>query len=236
MGNLDFEGLVNARDLGGIPIPGVGSIRPGVLYRSETPQLMTPDDVARAVGDFGIRRVVDLRGPRGRTSGPVGAGGRRVAVDFFASVGGIDTVDSSPEGFLTSLIDRGGTAVGAVLELLVEADGPTLVHCHTGKDRTGFVVAVILACIGVDDRHIILDYERSVPVFDQLMANLEVAGLAVPPDAPAYARHAPSPAGLATLLHRLRTRWPTPAHYLVEQGVEQSLLDRAHEVLRAGRG
>ncbi len=35
---------------------------------------------------------------------------------------------------------------------------PLLVHCHAGKDRTGFIVAMILAAVGISKEDIIDDY------------------------------------------------------------------------------
>jgi hypothetical protein len=231
-GFVELEGLVNARDVGGKPAGEGGRVRTGVLYRSETPQLMTPAAVARAIGELGIERVIDLRGSRGGSgSGPLGAEGRGVVLDFFELAGGLEAVVETADGFLPGLLDRGGAAVGAVLEEIVAADGATLVHCHTGKDRTGFVVAITLAMLGVGDTDIIADYERSIPVFTTMMANLLAAGLGVTGQAPAYARHPPSPAGIRELLGRLRAGWETPQAYLLAQGVDTRLLDKAREAL-----
>ena len=228
-GKFAFEGLVNARDVGGRPIATGGTVRTGLLYRSETPQLMTPDDIARAVDGLGLCRVIDLRGSRRGGSGPIGDDGRGVVIDFFELMGGLDKIDPTAEGFLSSLLDGGGAAIGRIYELLVEADGPCLVHCHTGKDRTGFVVAVTLALLGVPTGHIIADYERTIPVFDAMMANLADAGLGVPDIAPVYARDAPSPAGIRRMLARLSADWPTPAVYLADHDVAPELID---EVIR----
>ena len=227
---LDFEGLVNARDLGGIPVGGGRAVQPGRLYRSETPEVMTTADVRRAVDDLGIVRTIDLRGARGRPY-PLGDGGRRTVLDFFALAGGFETIADSDEDFLPSVLTRGGAAMGRVLELVVEADGPCLIHCHTGKDRTGFVAALILALLGASDDDIIADYERSIPAYEPMLANLEAAGLGVPAMAPVFARRPPSPAGVRALLTRLRAEWSSPRAYLEGQGVAPALLDRVIERL-----
>lgn len=222
--SIEFDGLVNARDLGGMPIAAGGTVRRGVLYRSETPELMSAGDVTRAVGHLGIRRTIDLRGDRGRPY-PLGDGDRRRAIDFFTLAGGYEVIDGSDEGFLPSLLAQGGVPVGRVLELLVEADGACLVHCHTGKDRTGFVAAMTLALVGVPDEAIVADYEASIPVYETMLANLEAVGLGVPATAPLYARMPPSPEGIRTMLGRLRTGWPSARAYLEDQGVPAAVLD-----------
>ena len=63
-------------------------------------------------------------------------------------------------------------AVQRVVTLLA-AGRPVLAHCFAGKDRTGFVVAVVLQAAGVDQDAVMADYLRSnaaVPVLrDQIM-------------------------------------------------------------------
>jgi hypothetical protein len=222
--NIDFEGLVNARDLGGTPLAGGGMVRAGALFRSETPELMTAVDVERARNELGLARIVDLRGSRARPY-PLGVDGRTRVIDFFELAGGDEAVDGTEHGFLPSLLHRGGRAVGHFLELMVEVEGPVLVHCHTGKDRTGFVAAMVLGLLGAEDEQIVADYARSVPVYEAMIERMEAAGLGVPAEAPSYARNPPAPEGMRAMLARLRADWESPRQYLVDQGVEVSVLD-----------
>jgi hypothetical protein len=229
---LRFEGLVNARDVGGVPTSDGRRVRTGKLYRSETAQLMTEADVAFAVEELGIRRVVDLRGVRLGGSGPLGDDGRGVVLDFYELGGGVDeAMDVSADGFLAGQLHRAAPVVARVLQEVVGTEGATLLHCHTGKDRTGFVIAVTLAMLGVSDDDIVSDYERSRPVFETMLANLDAAGLGLPPEAPEYAQEAPSSKGIIAMLGRLRSEWPSAADYLVSHAVEQELVDRARAVL-----
>lgn len=228
--NIDFEGLVNARDVGG---PAAGSergpdvrMRTGVLFRSETPELMTAADVARATEEFGIGRVIDLRGELRGGSGSLGDDGRGVIMDFFGLAGGIGSIDDSADGFLPSLLDHGAAPLATFLRLFVETDATVLVHCHTGKDRTGFIIAMTLALVGVADADIVADYERSQPVFDAMIDNLASAGRGVPADAPEYARHPPSTATITALLARLRADWSSPLAWAEEHGIEADLVER----------
>lgn len=231
-----FHGLVNARDLGGLPAGPGRRVRPRRLIRSETPQLMTPEDLRYALDELGVRRVVDLRGPRGGGSGPLGDEGRGWVIDFFAEAGGYEAQeDLTPDGFLPSQLDHGAPAVGRILAEVVataEAGGATWIHCHTGKDRTGYVVAMILAAVGVPDEAIIADYVRSSAVYDQMIANLTAAGRAVPDSAPLYARHAPSAVGVTALMAGLRERWPAGGEaYLTSFAVDPELIARARDLL-----
>jgi protein-tyrosine phosphatase len=58
---LELDGAVNARDLGGLPTVDGRTTRPGVLLRSDNLQDLSPADVARLLGELGLRTVVDLR-------------------------------------------------------------------------------------------------------------------------------------------------------------------------------
>ena len=51
--------------------------------------------------------------------------------------------------YLRYLADRPDSVVGA-LEDIATGPGPVLVHCAAGKDRTGVVVAMALAAVGVE--------------------------------------------------------------------------------------
>jgi len=53
-------------------------------------------------------------------------------------------------------------AVVDTMRLIVERDNiPILILCAHGKDRTGVIIAIILACLEVDDEIIALDYAQS---------------------------------------------------------------------------
>lgn len=228
---IDFEGLVNARDVGGLALASGGTTPDGVLIRSETPQLMTKADLVKARKELGIDLVVDLRGNsvRGQDmggSGPLGDDGRGHIIDFFELAGGIDMIDPSPDGFLVNLLDRGGKPLEAFLEHFVSTDSAVLVHCHTGKDRTGFVIALTLALAGVSDAEIIADYEKTGPVYEAMMVNLEKSDMGVPDFAPAYARHAPSALAIRSMLTRLRAEWASAEAWALSQGIDPELIKK----------
>ncbi|MET0459817.1 MAG: tyrosine-protein phosphatase [Ilumatobacteraceae bacterium] len=165
---LDVEGCFNVRDAGGWATADGATMRTGVLFRADEPHRMTPS--GRAVIDgLGLRAVIDLRSPRhfdrgdGFLEAPltfnvpvvdrviVNAAPRRVD-------GPVDIADLYDE----MVEDRRDDVVRAV-ELIAEhiVDGPVLVHCMAGKDRTGIVVALVQAAIGVPLGSIVEEYVRS---------------------------------------------------------------------------
>ncbi|HEU5271184.1 MAG TPA: tyrosine-protein phosphatase [Jatrophihabitans sp.] len=58
---IELEGVVNIRDVGGLPAADGRRIRHGVLIRSANLSFVTEADVARLVNELRVRRVLDLR-------------------------------------------------------------------------------------------------------------------------------------------------------------------------------
>ncbi|BBU24960.1 hypothetical protein MYXE_47500 [Mycobacterium xenopi] len=62
-------------------------------------------------------------------------------------------------------------AVRQVVSLLA-AGRSVLAHCFAGKDRTGFVIAVVLEAVGLDRDEILADYLRSNDAAPHLRARI----------------------------------------------------------------
>ncbi|MFN2562349.1 MAG: tyrosine-protein phosphatase [Jatrophihabitans sp.] len=75
--------------------------------------------------------------------------------------------------YLSYLDDRADSVIDA-LRLIAGTEGATVVHCAAGKDRTGVVVALALAEVGVERDAIIEDYalsgERIEAIINRLSA------------------------------------------------------------------
>ena len=61
--HLAWEGCLNARDLGGLPIVGGGETRWQTVIRSDLLGRLTPKG-RRALVDYGVRTIIDLRSPK----------------------------------------------------------------------------------------------------------------------------------------------------------------------------
>jgi protein tyrosine/serine phosphatase len=165
------------RDLG-----GVDGVRPGVLVRSDNLQGLTPGDVSLLVNELGVRVVVDLRTPSevelegpGPLVGRVDIRHRSLWPEKGDKTDVVIGEDDPVVGFyLGYLYDRPDSVVSA-LEDIAEGPGPVIVHCAAGKDRTGVVVALALACVGVPQEAIVADYvataERITPLMKRLRAS-----------------------------------------------------------------
>ena len=71
------------------------------------------------------------------------------------------------------LVDKSATAIGRLFDLVVD-DGttPAVIHCASGKDRTGVIAALLLGAVGVTRAPIVEDFVQSAPVRDELVAYL----------------------------------------------------------------
>jgi protein tyrosine/serine phosphatase len=224
---VGFSSLQNFRDVGGWPVADGRAVRTARFYRSDSLGKLDAGELT-AFGALGIRTVIDLRRPN-----EVESGGRIAdAVDR-------RYVNISPEhplwndsGYDESagadryLADRyleftetGRDGIGAVLAVIADGSGaPVLVHCFAGKDRTGVIVGLTLAMLGVADADIAEDYARSE----------EWTRLAAPDDLPEHWTVAPRTA-ITLFLADLRARYGTVERYAATAGLH----DREIAALRA---
>lgn len=171
-------GLANFRDLGGLPTYTRRVTRHGVLYRSDAPAAgdLPPDAAWPPTLVFDLRSTDELIEPHPlRTNGTtvhrfmlLGAA-RPHTLRELRAAGAFDL-----RGLYGELITRVGRTLPEVLALLVEADGPALVHCAAGKDRTGVLVAVLLRCAGVTREAVIADYVRTAAAMDEVRRRIGV--------------------------------------------------------------
>jgi len=76
--------------------------------------------------------------------------------------------------YLRYLDERPDSVLGA-LRLIAAADGATIVHCAAGKDRTGTVIALALAEVGVTREAIVEDYAQSAERIEAIFARLNAS-------------------------------------------------------------
>ncbi|MDL9980427.1 tyrosine-protein phosphatase [Microbacterium sp. ASV49] len=155
-------GSVNFRDVGGLSA-GPARVREGVLFRSGNLARLEPAGTA-AIGDLGIRSIIDLRDDDEVTHAPSRLAGLELAVHrvplFLGSVESFFTRDLSLEEMYRALIDDSAASIAEVVRGIA-GGSPVLVHCTVGKDRTGVTVALALAAAGVDEDAVVADYART---------------------------------------------------------------------------
>lgn len=166
---LYVDGLVNARDLGGLRrLDGTTTPR-AVFYRSENVDGITLagwEQIYRA----GIRTIVDLRDPNERASD------RNERPSWIHTVtvelNGFDDEfwrDYLPNGlartalyFLPHLEAMPNRAVSALSAIVSAPPGGVLFHCVRGRDRTGMISLLLLLAVNTDPEEIVDDYLETV--------------------------------------------------------------------------
>jgi len=203
---IDLDGTANTRDVGGLPTADGGRTVSRRLLRSDNLQDLSPGDVRRLVEEYDVRTVADLRadievrvgGPGPMTREPL------VAVEQLSLFPerSRDKPDVPPwerrpvtgrgfSGLYLSFLAERADSVLAALRMIAHRDGATLVHCTAGKDRTGTVVALALADVGVERSAIVADYAASAEHFDELMKRLAASAGSRESALAAAVRHRP---------------------------------------------
>ncbi|MFF2008282.1 tyrosine-protein phosphatase [Streptomyces sp. NPDC058195] len=150
-----IDGVRNFRDAG-----GVGALPRGALFRSGALHGLTPQG-AGTLEELGVRTVVDLRSRPEVSDRPDslhGAGIRYLHVPVYAE----QRWPQEQMELYPSMAEHSGRAVLTVLrQLTAERPAPVLVHCASGKDRTGVVIAVLQTLFGASEAEVTADFVRT---------------------------------------------------------------------------
>jgi protein-tyrosine phosphatase len=174
----------NFRDIGGYAGADGATVHAGRIYRSQLIARPTEDDRA-ALRRIAIRYVCDLRGTHERESAPNQwleeplpvLSHLDIGMDVRAGAGellGIIAADPTVNGIRAMMMRTysllpGAFAgkLGAFLDaILAGGSFPALIHCTAGKDRTGFVTAMLLLSLGVSREQVHYDYALTEKFID----------------------------------------------------------------------
>ena len=191
---VELEGMLNVRDLGGLPTADGRVVKRGLLLRMDSPQFMT-QSAAQRIFDQGFRTVLDLRYEIEVESEGIGhlhsdqmrhvnipirsssnqtAPGLRQMVEAAEGRPVAEVVAEYYQGYYTTA--DGMNITNAVREMANADALPLIVHCAAGKDRTGCVVATALSAVGVADDIIADDYAASAEAVPGIIARLHSLG------------------------------------------------------------
>jgi protein-tyrosine phosphatase len=224
---IPLERCPNFRDFGGYMTGDGRSIRRGQLYRSMSPEYMTEGDLEVARG-LGIRLVIDLRGWRARSSGPLAeapvrrlrVGHPRMLATSRAAL--LEYAHLKPEEALPVVLLRLGRAYAKAASAIANEPGPSLVHCRLGKDRTGVFAAVLLKTLGVSDEDVMDDYMLSGLCLDachEILAEVEAPTSGAMQSR--VAREAPNRAAMLEVLRQLNDHYGGGESYLRFHGMRK---------------
>lgn len=177
-----LDGAVNVRDIGGYRSAHGLEVMSGRLFRGDALNRLTSGDVSR-LDRLGLRTVIDFRSAGEVLLGggdrvpygiefvhlPVSGGDLEAVYELIAS-GDHDRQrrelgDGRAASFMAGMYrgfvadGRQREAFGAALRLMC-APGrlPLLYHCTSGKDRAGWMTAIVLTVLGVPRELVLRDY------------------------------------------------------------------------------
>lgn len=133
------------------------------------------------------------------------------------------------------LLDMIPHRLSSLLGLATKSDGPVLVHCTAGKDRTGVAVAALLLVGGAEPADVVADYTASAANMTALLERLTALGrsLAAGIDASSELLAAPAEA-INVVVDRL-TGWPGgPQAWAEAYGASAGSIQQWQERLAAG--
>lgn len=178
------EFLPNLRDIGGMPAAGGAVVKHGMVLRSAMP---VPGDLVPETIPWPPRLVIDLRSPGEiESSHPLAAQGSSVLnLPLLSALQPGAAPAEDLAGLYRVMVDFADHNLVELVRAVSDADGPTLIHCAAGKDRTGVSIALLLRLIEVERDDVVDDFLASKAAEDDITRRLSRL--------PVQANHQPVP-------------------------------------------
>ncbi|WP_455591302.1 tyrosine-protein phosphatase [Bacteroides sp.] len=177
--NVNIPGIQNFRDLGGYKADGGQNTRWGMLYRSA--QIDSINYCSRReLRNLGIKTIIDLRSEKETENYPrlqEGFNVVRIPIPTGDMEGILQSIQSGKiktdtiyrmvEKMNRDLTTKYHKEYKEIFSILLDKNSyPVIIHCSSGKGRTGVVSALILAALGVNEDVIMEDYRLSNDYFN----------------------------------------------------------------------
>jgi len=170
---LQLSSITNFRDVAGegLALPGGKHMATGVVYRSAALKGLSAKD-AKALRKAGVGEVLDLRTDyvAAHSPDPAIKGVAHHVVNIFAVTRTTSvryrTVAAAQAHMRQMNVDFVDVAaqrrkIAKALTLIAAADGPILFHCTEGKDRSGWISALLQLTAGASRAEVTTEYLKS---------------------------------------------------------------------------
>ncbi|MDD4516257.1 tyrosine-protein phosphatase [Massilibacteroides sp.] len=176
---ISMEKVQNLRDLGGYLTKEKKTTRWGKLYRSGEPTLLSEWDTLR-LNNLGIKTIIDLRTKHEIEISPIKYN-KATVLNYPINTAGMDTILTKiKEGklrkgdgiiFMQDLyiqfVEKNSEEFSKALKALSnEENYPVLFNCTLGKDRSGFLAAILLLTLDVPETTVMQDYMETKNYLD----------------------------------------------------------------------
>ena len=243
---IDLEGVLGFRDLGGYPAKGGLKVAWRRLFRSDELRRMTRHDLTKLKQEIGLASVIDLRNAReGLEQQQEISLMNEIGAKYYYVPLNTDADRREERELALKFSHMGevylyrirhqeyGERVIKALEIISDpGNHPLAFHCVAGKDRSGILAAFVLSVLGVADRDIIDDYvltsQYIEALFDRLNSDPETPKDIL--ELPGYTREA-APESMAWFLTSLRSEYGSARGYLAMHGADASLFEQLEKTL-----
>jgi protein tyrosine/serine phosphatase len=151
---VKFDKIANFRE---VILPG--KIRAGVLMRSTRLSAATPNDVAKLANIMNGGLIIDLRS-KWEVNHATDKAIPNVRVENFP-IHGVGDAAGYVSAFVNDSHDRQNFANALVAISKTDKNAPILIHCTFGKDRTGWLVSLLMYLAGASDTDVMTEYLKS---------------------------------------------------------------------------
>lgn len=239
-----MKSVINFREMGGGTL-----LKKGMLYRSGSLDKARGKDLDQ-IRALQVKTIIDLRSaPEYRTQSGAPVEARKVALplsfDGIAKVrlqrilwkkGVEERIMEVINSVYHDFTDLVCEEIGEIFRTLLREDAyPVLIHCRAGKDRTGFVCALIQMALGVEQEAIVQDYLKSneyvLPKARRILRMLKIFTLGWFPARNLLLTFTVQEKYIRTIIRKINDGYGGIERYLERCGVSGSELRRLREIL-----
>jgi protein-tyrosine phosphatase len=239
---LHWQGCLNVRDLGGLPTANGRTTAWQSIIRADTLGRLTPAG-QQALLDYGVGTIIDLRAAHEVQEHPAVYSQQADAkLPAYLNLP-LESYQPHVSALISRATSRGEVyciilghypqEMARVLRAIIAAQpGGVVIHCHSGTDRTGMVVGLLLSLAGVADELIAADYGESRlhlrPYYEKIAAEAGGAD-----QVSFWGRPTATEEMMRMMLDHITARYGNTAVYLTQCGLSATEIEQVRQRLWA---